>query len=317
MTLTRIDIADYQSLAKATIPVGRLTTVTGPTGAGKSSVRRAALLAAQNARGVDFIRRGAARAAVVLSFDSPDGPFTVAIRRTAAGRGDLYRVTRADGTSKEYTKLGGGVPDAVAELLRLGPLNFVGQLDPPYLLSATGTDVARTLGELTNVSLVFRAAAEAGRRRKGFDRDARSADTRLEALRAQEEGFAGLPAQLDAIRQAADGVDHMTRMEGNLLRLGGLIRRMDELAGKLAAARAAAARAAPPDLGRLERGLATYQRLQGLIGRQEEAEAELARCQARAADALRRERQAHTAFRTELEAAGTCPLCEQGIPAAG
>ena len=315
MTLTRIDIADYQSLAKATIPVGKLTTVTGPTGAGKSSVRRAAMLAALNARGVDYVRRGAGRSAVVLSFDSPDGPFSVAIRRTAAGRGDLYRVTRPGGKPKEYTKLNGQVPDEVAALLRLSPLNFVGQLDPPYLLSATGTDVARTLGELTNVALVFRAAAEAGRRRKGFDRDAKNAAARLEALREEEKAFDGLPAQLDAIRQAADGADRMAAMEGELFRLGGLIHRVAELTGRLERARAAAQRAAPPDLGRLERGLARYQRLQARIGRVERADADLALAQEKAATAAERERQAHAALHEALVAAGECPVCGQEVAA--
>lgn len=315
MTLTRIDIADYQSLAKATIPVGKLTAVTGPSGSGKSSVRRAALLAAQNARGVDYIRRGTARTAVVLSFEGPDGPFSVAIRRTAAGRGDLYRVTRPGCAPQEYTKLSGGVPDKVAELLRLGPLNFVGQLDPPYLLSATGTDVARTLGELTNVSLVLRAAAEAGRRRKGFDRDAKNADARVEALRAEEEGFFNLPAQLDAIRQAADGADHMAVMEARLVRLGGLIRRMTELAEKLARAQAAAQRAAPPDLGPLERGLAKYQRLQALADRMEQADADLALAQEKARTAAEREQQAHAALHEALVTAGECPVCGQAVAA--
>lgn len=313
--LTRIDIADYQSLAKATIPVGKLTAVTGPSGSGKSSVRRAALLAALNARGVDYIRRGAARTAVVLSFEGPDGPFTVAIRRTAAGRGDLYRVTRPGCKPREYTKLGGTVPDEVAALLRLGPLNFVGQLDPPYLLSATGTDVARTLGELTNVSLVFRAAQEAGRRRKGFDRDARNAAARLKALQAEEEGFAGLQAQLDALRQAEDGAEHMAKMEGDLFRLGGLIHRMAELAARLEGARAAAQRAAPPDLGPLERGLARYQRLQALIARVERADADLALAQEKARIAAEREQQAHAALHEALVAAGECPVCGQEVAA--
>src|SRR5438477_6226769 len=132
--LTRLDIADYQSLRRATIPVGGLTVVTGHTGAGKSSVRRAAQLVAQNAKGTDYIRRGAGRAAVVLTFEDQGRRFSVAIRRTASGRGgDLYRVT-GGGDPQEYTKLGGQVPGEVAALLRLGSLNFVGQLDPPFLL---------------------------------------------------------------------------------------------------------------------------------------------------------------------------------------
>jgi DNA repair exonuclease SbcCD ATPase subunit len=313
--LTRIDIADYQSLRKATIPVGMLTAITGHTGAGKSSVRRAARLVAQNAKGTDYIRRGAGRTAVVLTFEGPDGPFAVAIRRTAAGRGDLYRVTRPAAGPQEYTKLGGQVPGEVAELLRLGPLNFVGQHDPPYLLTATGTDVARTLGDLTNVSLVFRAAAEAGRRRKGFDRDARNAAARLEGLREQEEGFAGLQDQLDAMGQAEQAAARLAAGEAKLARLGGLITRMGEAQAQLAQARAAASRAGPPDLSRLERGLARYQRLRALIARLDKAEADVTRWEAQAEGAAEREQEAHQALHEALVAAGECPLCGQAVTA--
>jgi DNA repair exonuclease SbcCD ATPase subunit len=311
--LTRIDIADFQSLRRATIPVGMFTAITGPTGSGKSSIRRAARLAAMNAKGTDYIRRGAGRTAVVLTFEENGQRFSAAIRRTASGRGgDLYRVTNG-GDPQEYTKLGGQVPAEVAALLRLGPLNFVGQLDPPYLLSATGTDVARTLGELTNVSLVFRAAAEAGRRRKGFDRDAKSAAARLEALRAEEEGFAGLKDQLDAIRQAADGAEHMAKMEGDLSRLRALSARLEAAQAQLARAHAAAAQAEPPDLSRLERGLAKYQRLQALAARLERAEADVTRWEAEAERAADAEAQAHQELHEALAAAGECPLCGQQV----
>ena len=79
-------------------------------------------------------------------------------------------------------------------MLRLGPLNFAGQLDGPYLLGAAGTEIAQTLGSLTNVSMLFRAAVEAGRVRKGAERDAKGAEGRLEALARAAAGVDRRPA---------------------------------------------------------------------------------------------------------------------------
>jgi DNA repair ATPase RecN len=314
--LTRIDIADFQSLRKATIPVGRLSVVTGPSNSGKSALRRAAELVARNARGTGYIRRGASRCAVVLTFAEAGREYRVAIRRTATGRGgDMHRISADGAGPQEYTKLGGQVPEDVARLLRLGPLNFFGQHDGPYLLGSSGTEVAQVLGDLTNVSLVFRAAQEAGRRRKGFDRDIKTAAARLEALRGQEDEFEGLDDQLAALGKAEAAAAVLAQDEARLARLADLIARLEDAEQAQVQAAKALAAAEPPDLTRLDRGLARYKRLGALISELEAAEGAVRRWGGEAGQAAEREAGAHRALHDALAAAGQCPLCGQAVAA--
>jgi ABC-type cobalamin/Fe3+-siderophores transport system ATPase subunit len=316
--LASITLADYQSHRKTHIPLGQVTAILGPSGAGKSAVRRAAEMAARNARGTSYVRTGASRCVVVLTDQGEGGPVAVAIKRTAAGRGDLYRITtQGEGgpEHREFTKLAGQVPGEVSQILRLGELNFVGQGADPYLVADTGTGIARALGDLTNVSMVFRAAAEAGRRRKGLDRDAKTAGARLEALREQAKGFAGLDQQLAAIGQAEEAA---AQLSAGAVKLG----RLRELAGRLEAAETAAQlarqavqRAAPPDLTRLTRALAKLTRLQDLMCDLHQAEVDAEHLAIEATLADERADRAHAAVHAALVAAGHCPLCGQQVTA--
>jgi len=316
--LISITLADYQSHRRTHIPLGQVTAILGPSGAGKSAVRRAAELVARNARGTSYVRKGAIRCAVVLTDQGEAGPVAVAIRRTAAGRGDLYRITtqgEAGPEHREYTKLAGQVPDDVAAVLRLGELNFVGQGADPYLVADTGTGIARALGELTNVSLVFRAAAEAGRRRKGLDRDAKTAGTRLEALREQAKGFAGLDEQLAAMDRAEEAAAQLSAGAAKLTRLRDLTGRLAVAETAAAQARQAVQQAAPPDLTRLTRALAKLTRLQDLAGALHDAEVDAEQLAVEATLAAEQATRAHAAVHAALVAAGQCPLCGQEVAA--
>jgi len=315
--LTGISIADYQSHRRTRIPLGLFTVVVGPTGSGKSAVIRAAQLAARNAKGADYVRRGSARAVVALTDTDPatGESVTVAIRRGARGTaGDLYRV-RGPGGQRDYTKLGGQVPGDVAALLRMGDLNFAGQLDPPFLLGASGSDIARTLGELTNVAMVFRAAGEAGKVRKRLERDARAAAARVEDLRSQAKAYEGLADRRAAAARAAGLAAGLEERARQAARLRQLATRLEAAQAEAAQAEAAARAAAPPDLARLERGLAALRRLQSLLSAHGDAGEEVEFWAQEAECAAEREEQARQAVHDALRAAGQCPVCGQEVAA--
>jgi DNA repair ATPase RecN len=315
--LTRIEISGYQSLKRARIPLGRFTVITGPSGSGKSGTLRAVQLAARNASGASYVTRGAAHCAVALIEE--DGPRSraVLIRRGARSTaGDFYRLQARgpDGkSSKDYTKLGGKVPDKVAEALRLGDLNFAGQFAGPFLLAETGTEVARVLGELTNVSMVLRAAAEAGRVRKQLERDARTAAVLLESLLGLQQDYAGLDGQRAAIAEAEQALDGIEAGRARVLRLWQLADRLEAAAAAAEQAAAAAVAAAPPDLARLEQGLAKLTRLRALDAAYAEADQAVTYWAGEARAAAGREEAAHAAVHSALVAAGQCPLCGQEV----
>jgi DNA repair protein SbcC/Rad50 len=314
--LTRIEIADYQSIRRAKIPVGMLTVITGPTGSGKSALIRALLMLCRNARGNGYVRRGAAFCAVAAVETGGQASRAVLLRRGArTTTGDFYRVQARGAEPQEFTKLGGKVPDQVADVLRLEPVNFAGQFDAPFLLAEQGTEVARVLGTLTNVTMVLLAAAEAGRRRKGFDRDAKGAEGRLSQLQGQLASFGGLEAQRAAIAEAEQRAAGLQAQAAALLRLELLITRLEDGEAEVAAARAGVTRSTPPDLSKLEAGLARWLRLGELIEAHGSATAGIARHSAEAALGAERERAAHEAVHAALAEAGQCPMCGSKIAA--
>jgi DNA repair protein SbcC/Rad50 len=317
-TLVRLEVVDYQSLKRVSLPLGGVTVVTGPTGSGKSAFRRAFQLLAFNARGAGaHVRRGARRCAIALVESDGQVSRAVLLRRGAKSTaGDFYRLLTEgpDGkAAQEFTKLAGKVPDEIAAVLRLGQVNFAGQIDAPYLLAESGAEAARVLGELTNVSMVFAAAAEAGRRGKQLARDARGAQARLAGLREQAAAYEGVAERLAAVEQAQVLCGEIGTAAARLDRLRSLTSRLEAETAAAAAARQAAEETAPPDLARLEAGLAKLTRLRELIGAYAEADRAVTSWAGEVKAAADREQAAHEAVHGALVAAGQCPMCGQGV----
>lgn len=313
--ITDVEVEDYQSIHKAQVKLGRFTVITGPTGSGKSGLLRAMRLVAFNARGASFIRHGAKSCQVALGFEEEQ--LVVGIAR--GGRGsDRYRVVTMPTASakpgiQEFTKLGGEVPDQVREVVNLSEVNFAGQFDRPYLLTESGSQVARVLGELTNVTLVFDAAREANRRKLENARELKAAETRLAALREQGRQFRGLKGRVEAVRDARDRLDSMAYIQDNLTQLEALAQRHDSAVIVQQLAQQNQERATPPSSARLEELLAQWTRLDSLAADLDTA----ARWQARAAEeAQRAEVEAADAslkLHELLVEAGTCPTCGQEV----
>lgn len=170
--ISKVKISGYQSLRKVELTLGRFTVVAGPTSSGKSSLYRALVLMAKNARGHSYVTRGMSSAVVAADFEGELGDCTLTIER-GDGIGSYAVVVGAK--EKRFTKLGGEVPEAVQALLKLPftvgsndsrvLLGFASQFDRPFLLTDSPAQVARVFGELTGVDLVFRAARESNRLR--------------------------------------------------------------------------------------------------------------------------------------------------------
>lgn len=312
--ISSLDIENYQSVHRASIRLGGLTVVTGATGSGKTALIRALRLLAFNARGTSYIRHGATVARVVAAFPVPgDRPYcSVGIHRGQRGS-DKYIIASAveDGEPEqaEYTKLGGAVPQQVSSLLRLGELNFAGQFDRPFLLDESGGEVAKVLGRLTSVTLIFEAAREGSRRKAEITRDLKRADADVVRLTAEARRFTRLREQIAAAEAAEAALAQATLTEARAVRLR-------HLSGVLSAAQAhSRAITIPevPDSTTLDSLLARRYRLADLTEKVRTAR-HTADLQVRQADSLaeaiaQTERQLHQM----LADAGTCPTCGQAI----
>jgi DNA repair exonuclease SbcCD ATPase subunit len=324
--LSHIEVSNFQSLRKLRIPLGKVTVVTGATGSGKSALFRAALLLARNAKGTSYITAGENSCTVATGGDlgaTWGRGWAVGITRSNSPRGkNEYQVQQEVPTPQPggygwtggtFTKLGGQVPPQAAELLGLDKLNFARQFDPPYLLSAPGTEIARRLGDLTNVSLVFGAAAEANRRRKQLDRDLDGARTRRDALLAEAQQFVGLGARRKAAAAAEEALGRVQAMAAQAERLEALADRLELLETRAGHNRAEAARQAPPSLARLDALAARIARLRELGTQLQGAERDQAEQAARADGAVQDGNAAEAAVHAALAAAGQCFTCGQKV----
>lgn len=312
--LSRVEVRNYQSLRRADIPLGWFTVVTGRTGSGKSALFRALELLALNARGTSYVSHGQKSCSVAAG----DGRWIVRLTRSAprSGGKNEYQVAVRDGgawPATRHTKLNSQVPAQVSGLLQLAELNFARQLDPPYLLSLPGTEIARRLGDLTNVSLVLGAAAEANRVRKQHQRDLDAAREQRGALLAEAQEFAGLRERRSAATAAEQALARAQTAAASAERLRALAGRLEAAERAAVAARAEAARQVPPSLGKLDALAGKRGRLRELTAALATAERDAARHRDEAARERGHEADAEKMLHDVLAEAGQCPVCGSAI----
>ena len=315
--LTELVIAGFQSLRDVRIAFGKFTVVTGPTSSGKSSLIRAVQLVTFNARGTSYISRGAKSCQVLLG--SQEQAWAVAIER--GGGRDAYRIVRLvnepmspegymdEPCVDEFTKLGGKVPYQVEALLNLRDINFAGQFDRPYLLAESAGEVARTLGQLTNVTLIFEAAREASRRKAQLAADLKQAERELYSVRQELPRFQTLPLRLAALRRAQEAQIATAGLQQRGTRLQALLSQYSAAQAQLDAIHTVPV----PDLSTLEAAVARAARLQELVIQYEhwahEADAGSSYIEAMQSMALEAQDNAAKLLRE----AGRCPTCGQAV----
>ena len=308
--LSTLEIENYQSIRKASLELEGFTVITGPTGSGKTALLRAVRLLAFNARGDSYVSRGQKSCKVAAGVR--DEGWVVGIER---GKANCYRlvVGAPDGEPDvtTFTKLAGGVPEAVEGLLRLTKLNFAGQFDSPYLLESSAAEVARILGQLTNVTVIFEAAREANRRKARLSDQLKTRQADLGRLRSEAEAFASLPYRLEAVRQAEAA-------HARLLAVQARGSRLEQLTGSLVSAQRALhkAEAAVPEVPSLEAAEAAvsrWHRLRDLLAAAERHRA--AALVAASAEAVAQEQaiELEHEHHRQLREARVCPVCSQPV----
>jgi len=301
--LRKLSIRNYQSLRSVDLDLRGFTVIVGPSGSGKSSLVRASKMLVVNARGSAYVSRGQKRAGVVG--EMVDGAI-VALER-GEGHG-LYRMI-ANGEEKRYTKLGGATPDEIAECFRVDPdLTFAGQFDQPYLLADSGGQVARALGELTNVTVIFEAVREANRRRQATNVQLRSRKADLQRATDELQNYRRLPRQLQAMSKAEEVLERAKSLQVDVDKLRRALQTY-ELAERVLEKADAAVGRPLPILEPLEKLLARRAELADKLKSIAHLQNMYAVAVAGIEIATKQEEQAHRELHSTLVAAGVCPTC--------
>lgn len=211
--IEEIQIRNFQSLQDIHLQLAPFTVVVGPSSSGKSAFIRALKALTSNRRGTDFITHGERTASISakLASANPARSGTVTLTRSTQTAPNAYTLIPEDpahayAPKAEFTKLGGEVPAPISEFLGIPtaqvPLAIASQFDKPYLLDASGTEVARVLASLTNAHIVLNGARESNRQKLQLSQTLRTRADDLEAIKARVPEFRALNAQRSALEQA-------------------------------------------------------------------------------------------------------------------
>lgn len=317
--LDRLKVSNFQSIEEADISLGALTVIVGPSNSGKSALLRALRAVARNVNSPSAVRVGKTSFAASVETNG----ITVGIER---GKGQSkYWTADAEGNEQAYTKAARAVPDDIQRALALPvpdgtpDIAFTSQIDPPFLLSETGSVAAKVIGDLTNVSKLHEAAKESNRRRLEASKVAKIREQdALDCAAAMRDRFSDLHAHAAGVKEARSLLEEVRVKARTRDALSALLRdfemaekaerdlreRLDELPK-------------PQDIEDLAAKageiLAKRQIIQESVStllKCAEASEQLAKAME---DAKAEVEDAERRYREVLVIAGTCPTCEQEV----
>lgn len=342
----KLSIRNFQSLLKVDLYLGNLTVIVGPSSSGKTAVFRAVRTLVSNSHGARYVSTGQSSASVSLRSDQG----TVTIQR-GPSKGS-YKLAPVVGVEQTFTKLSGSVPEEITSFLQVPPvatasLNFAAQFDAPYLVSSTGSQVATTLGELTNVSTIFAASREANRRRLAVMSELKVRQADLAVLLDRAKTFQGLSARVQAMTKVENGVADIASAQVRVERLRVLTESLEEAQHEAStlvvrpvpsllqvpevfsqwsrlsfliqeleeSQRAVDSSVIPvvPDLREMSRSYSRWLSLRSLCVSWGQAQSEVAHAQADLVVAQTKYGEAQTLFRETLASCGVCPTCGSSI----
>lgn len=190
--IRKIKVEGYQSLKSAEIELGKFTVILGESNVGKSALLRSVKAVVENQTGLDdFLTVGMKSCRVELTLQRGEEMIGVIWEKTK--KGTQYTIHTKEASEK--LGKGVGVPVEVQNALRMERIdfaqgirytpNFHDQFSTPFLLEESGSRVAKMLGEMSGVNLLYRAIAEANVRAKRNGQKANDQATSLEKLSAK------------------------------------------------------------------------------------------------------------------------------------
>ena len=142
--LNKILIQNFQCHDRLKVDLDQVTSVIGPSDAGKSAlIRSLRWLAANTPQGDEFVQDGAKGCTVVISVDGHD------IRRKRGKGVNEYILDE-----QVFKAFGNNVPDPIVKILQIGQLNFQNQHDSPFWFSETAGQVSRNLNAIVDLELI-------------------------------------------------------------------------------------------------------------------------------------------------------------------
>jgi hypothetical protein len=290
-------IRNFQKHGLLRLRLGRVTTLAGPSDAGKSAVLRALLWCLGNTPGGKaFVKKGKKTCQVTVKLDGRK------LLRRRGKKANLYRLGQ-----DAYKALGqGGVPAAVRALANVdcgpGSVNVQRQHDGPFWLADAAGEVARSLNDVCDLGRMDACVAAAA----GVVRSAKA--QRDAAASRAAEAAAGL-ASLEWLAVAAAALARAEALEESLRQA----RRREAAVAGLLSEREGLLRPGHRPAPDLSAASALAARLVSLNARAEEIATVLGEAEALRAERCRLSASLANCER-QLALVKSCPLCRRPFP---
>lgn len=168
-----------------------VNVIVGDTEAGKSSLLRGIVWLMLGGPAGGYATWGESECRVSACFDG------VRVVRSRSKQGNLYRCG-----GKEYAAVGVNVPPDVAAVMNVCPLNVRRQMDPPFLITTSPPEAARTLDKVVSLDQIDAVLSRLDSQVRQARREAESTATALASHRTAFDALEWVPtatATLDAL----------------------------------------------------------------------------------------------------------------------
>lgn len=159
MKIKYLKLVNFQAHEKRLVKFSPgITTIVGPSDRGKSAIIRALQWVCLNAiAGAEFVREGSKQAEATIKTIEKKEIDLISRMRSASGNVNTYEMG-----GDEYKAFGQGVPEDIAEVLRLSEINFQSQHDSPFWFSESPAEVSRRLNAVVDLRVIDAALAAVG-----------------------------------------------------------------------------------------------------------------------------------------------------------
>jgi exonuclease SbcC len=291
--IERIQIRNFQKHSKLRVAFDeKITTIVGPSDAGKSSILRAIRWVAFNRPlGDGFIRHGEEACSVKLWVDGRK------VERQKTKGKNVYSI---DG--KMLSAVGTDVPEEIQRLLNLTSENFQGQHDAPFWFSLTAGEVAKRLNVIVDLEVIDRSATWLASRLRKARTEQEVAERRLQAAVEEQQRLEFVPElakDFGAVKQSWMAAKVTTEKRDQLRRALEIAVQTSQRAGTLGKA-AEQGQVAGEAVSVLEGTYDTWKQLAGIVAVATVTKIKVERLNAEVAEA-----------EAELneKTGGVCPVC--------
>jgi len=180
-----------------------LNVVVGPSDSGKTNVYRAVRAVVENCPAKDLLTIGSQSGSVTLSFaDGLAVSISKGVGKSACNEYVIDQIGQPATAIQRYQQVGADCPPPVADALKLGPvdlsgveadLHFSAQRGPAFGVDAKPGDLAKMIGAVSGLDVVYRGLAQAESNRKAAqleaDRSKASFDDAVAKFKTAEAAF--------------------------------------------------------------------------------------------------------------------------------